>query len=92
MDQARVRKHVLVSGRVQGVFFRSATQEEALRLGVSGWVRNLSDGRVEAVFEGSGAAVAAALDWARHGPDHAVVESLDVTDEAPEGLSGFSIR
>lgn len=86
------RVRVLVEGRVQGVWFRDATREEALRLGVAGWVRNLPDGRVEAVFEGPPAAVAALLGWTHHGPEHAVVTHLDVREEPPAGERGFRIR
>lgn len=83
---------MLVDGRVQGVFFRAATQETANRIGVSGWVRNLPDGRVEAVFEGEAAAVASAVAWTRVGPDRAVVTSVDEYAEEPEGLAGFRVR
>lgn len=91
MDE-RVRIHVRVAGRVQRVYFRESTRREAVRLGVDGWVRNLSDGSVEAVFEGAPQAVASAVEWARHGPDRALVTSLEETAEQPEGLSGFTIR
>lgn len=87
------RAHVYISGRVQGVFFRMATAEEARRLGLSGWVRNLLDGRVEAVFEGEESAVARMLQWCHNGPPHARVDSvLDVGGESPEGLTGFDVR
>jgi len=86
------RVRVLVEGRVQGVWFRDATHEEALRLGVAGWVRNLPDGRVEAVFEGPPAAVAALLGWTRGGPEHAVVTHLEICEEPPAGERGFRIR
>ena len=89
MAQQRVR--VIVDGRVQGVFFRDATRREALDLGVSGWVRNLSDGRVEAVFEGEPQTVARAVSWTRVGPERALVTSLEEFAEQPEGLSGFEI-
>lgn len=83
------RAHVWVAGRVQGVYFRASARAEAERLGLSGWVRNLPDGRVEAVFEGAPDAVAAAIAWCRVGPPSASVASIDVLPEAPEGLSGF---
>ncbi len=86
-----VRAHVLVAGRVQGVWFRAATRETARRLGVSGWVRNLADGRVEAVFEGSLPAVEAAVAWCGEGPERATVTDVRVVWEQPEGLSGFEI-
>jgi acylphosphatase len=85
------RRHVWVTGVVQGVFFRSSTVEKARELGVAGWVRNLSDGRVEAVFEGDPESVEAAVSWCRGGPAHAVVERVDVEEEPPEGLCRFRV-
>jgi acylphosphatase len=90
MNEARSR--VVVEGRVQGVYFRESTRRTAESLGVAGWVRNLPDGGVEAVFEGAAEKVAQAVVWARSGPPAAVVTSLVETAEEPEGLSGFSIR
>lgn len=88
-----VRRHVIVSGRVQGVFFRDSTQREARRLGVAGWVRNLGDGTVEAVFEGDAGAVDAMLDFCRRGPERARVDEVAVDAGQPqEGLQGFDIR
>jgi acylphosphatase len=92
MPEAPVRARVLVSGRVQGVWYRATTQGVANDLGLAGWVRNLPDGRVEAVFEGPRAAVERAIEWAGEGPDHAVVDELDVAWEAPAGGSGFTVR
>ncbi len=87
------RAHVYISGRVQGVFFRMSAAEEARRLGLSGWVRNRMDGRVEAVFEGEAQAVERMLQWCRQGPPHAHVDTvLDVSGEKPEGLAGFEVR
>jgi acylphosphatase len=83
---------IIVDGRVQGVFFRDATRRTASALGVAGWVRNLPDGRVEAVFEGDAMAVESALAWTRRGPEHALVTSLDIAEETPEGLVGFEVR
>jgi acylphosphatase len=77
---------------VQGVFFRDATRREAERRGVAGWVRNCSDGTVEAVFEGPPDAVGALVDYVRAGPGHASVSDVDVEPEDPEGLSGFDVR
>jgi acylphosphatase len=91
-DGATVRRRVLVHGRVQGVFFRGATQRRARALGVAGWVRNRADGSVEAVFEGARDAVEAALAFCREGPPGARVERVDVSEEAPEGLGGFDVR
>ena len=88
----KVRAHVFVSGRVQGVSFRYATYHEAGRHAVSGWVRNLADGRVEAVFEGDEDAVQRLVAWCRRGPSGAFVEHLGVRWEEPTGeFEGFSI-
>jgi acylphosphatase len=86
------RMRIIVDGRVQGVFFRNATRRTANALGVVGWVRNLPDGRVEAVFEGDAMAVESAIAWARHGPEHALVTSLQIAEETPEGLVGFEVH
>jgi acylphosphatase len=87
-----VRYRVLISGQVQGVNFRAACQRMAWQRGVMGWVRNLDDGRVEAVFEGRAEDVRHLLDWARHGPRLAVVTGVAVQAEPPEALGGFMIR
>jgi acylphosphatase len=84
--------HVIVHGLVQGVCFRAATRREAARHGVAGWVRNRDDGAVEAVFEGAPDAVERMVDFARRGPEHAVVERLERTEEPPEDLGRFEIR
>ncbi len=86
------RAHVFVSGHVQGVFFRDATREQAEALGLSGWVRNTEDGRVEAVFEGESEAVRQMIDWCESGPSSADVEDVSVENEQPEGISGFEVR
>jgi len=86
------RTRVVVDGRVQGVWFRESTRREASRLGLAGWVRNLPGGRVEAVFEGAGGAVDAAVEWTRRGPERALVTSFDVFAEQPEGLASFEIQ
>ncbi len=91
-EEQRVRRHVIVSGRVQGVFFRDSSQREARRLGVDGWVRNVDDGTVEAVFEGAPSAVEAMLAFCRRGPERARVDRVDVDDQPFEGLAGFEIR
>jgi acylphosphatase len=83
---------VIVHGRVQGVFFRDSTRREAARRGVAGWARNTPEGTVEAVFEGDEEAVAAMVEFVRRGPGHAEVARLEVADEPPENLEGFSIR
>jgi len=89
---ADVRRHVWIDGVVQGVFFRVSTIKTAQRIGVTGWVRNLPDGRVEAVFEGDPEAVATAIRWCGVGPEHAVVESVDSISEEPEGLASFAMK
>lgn len=85
------RKRVIVSGLVQGVFFRDSARRVAAVQGVAGWVRNLPDGRVEAVFEGEPEAVERMVAWARRGPSRAVVDKIEVYDEPPEQLTGFWI-
>jgi acylphosphatase len=72
------RVHIKVHGRVQGVFFRAYTQEEATRLGLKGWVRNTHDGCVEAVAEGDRKALESFVSWCHHGPSAAKVSSVDV--------------
>jgi acylphosphatase len=89
-DRRRVR--VRVRGLVQGVFFREGTRHAAEQAGVAGWVRNLPDGSVEAVLEGPPAAVERVLGFLRSGPPDAVVSDVEVSEEAPEGPSGFSVR
>jgi acylphosphatase len=86
--------HVWVEGRVQGVFFRDSTRREALRLGLVGWVRNLRDGRVEAVFVGDEEQCRKALGFVSHGPPHAVVTRLEHQWEQPpsDPPDGFEIR
>ncbi|HEX4789380.1 MAG TPA: acylphosphatase [Actinospica sp.] len=87
-----IRVRVIVSGTVQGVYFRDTCRRRAVENHVSGWVRNLADGRVEAVFEGTPAAVGEMVEWARVGPPRASVTDVDVREETPEGIEGFSIR
>jgi acylphosphatase len=87
-----VRKRVLVSGEVQGVFFRDQCRRLAGQQGVAGWVRNLPDGRVEAIFEGDPDSVERLVHWARQGPSRARVTAVDVRDEPVEGLASFQIR
>lgn len=86
------RRHVIVHGRVQGVFFRDSTRKEARSRGVAGWVRNRPDGTVEAHFEGPPDDVAAMVRWCSEGPRHADVDGVDVRDVAPESAPGFAIR
>ncbi len=86
-----MRVHVFITGRVQGVGYRYHTQRLANQLGLGGWVRNLPDGRVEAVFEGGKEAVDRIIAWCHQGPPTAVVEQVVATPEAPEGTTGFQI-
>ena len=89
---SRKRVHVYVTGRVQGVYYRATTRDEATERGVDGWVRNLDDGRVEAVFEGDPDAVEEMVDFCYEGTEMANVSTVDVTEEEPEGLDGFEVR
>ncbi len=90
--EAKTRAHAIISGRVQGVFFRMETQRAADRCGVCGWVRNLKDGTVEAVFEGDQDRVDAILDWCRQGPPHANVADVNVSwNDYTGGFKGFDI-
>lgn len=88
-----VRARIIVDGRVQGVFFRYATAEEAKKVGVTGWVRNKRDGTVEAVFEGEEKSVQQMVDWCHKGPPYAVVRSVDLDwDEYKGEFADFSVR
>ena len=85
--------HVIISGRVQGVFFRAETQKAAIRLDLRGWVRNLPDGTVEALFEGPRERVDQILEWCWKGSPHSKVTDVKVTYRACEqGFSNFSVR
>lgn len=88
----RTRAHLFVSGRVQGVYYRATTREMAREMGVDGWVRNLDDGRVEAVFEGPRDAVESMVEWCHEGSPDADVEDVEVEYEDPKDLDGFEIR
>jgi acylphosphatase len=89
----REQARVYVSGKVQGVFFRDATREKAEQLGLAGWVRNLPDGRVEALFDGPSETVREMVRWCEEGPSHAEVEDVDAEFEASGGdLEGFVVR
>jgi acylphosphatase len=83
---------VVVSGRVQGVWFRETMRRLAERHGVAGWVRNAPDGTVEAVLEGSSETVRRIVDWCRIGPPDARVDDVVVAEEPPQGLGGFDVR
>jgi len=89
----KIRAHIFVSGKVQAVFFRSSTRDKALELGIAGWVRNLDDGRVEAVFEGKQENVEKMVEWCRRGPQYAQVENVEVVpEEYKEEFKGFAVR
>ncbi|MEW6095964.1 MAG: acylphosphatase [bacterium] len=79
------RAHVYISGYVQGVFFRAYTRDEALKLGITGWVRNLADGRVEAVFEGDQLQVEKIISWCHKGPPPARVRNVELNYETYTG-------
>ena len=87
-----IRRRVIVSGRVQGVFFRDTCRRQADAAGVAGWVANRSDGRVEAVFEGNPRAVQQLVAWCGTGPPRAQVDDVEVVDEEPQSLTGFAVR
>ncbi len=87
------RVRVFITGNVQGVFFRMETQKQASDLGLKGWVRNLYDRRVEAVFEGNNDAVGMMIDWCKKGPRLAHVEHIEIVEEDPsDSFEGFEIR
>ncbi len=89
----KTRAHVFISGMVQGVFFRSATREKAKEFGLKGWVRNLGDGRVEAIFEGERDAVEQILEWCKVGPPYARVKNVDAKWAEYTGeFSFFEVR
>lgn len=87
-----IRRRVTVTGDVQGVFFRDSCRREAMARGVTGWVRNRSDGAVEAVLEGEPEAVEQVLSWMRTGPSSATVDGVEAEAEDPAGERGFTIR
>lgn len=86
------RVRVFISGKVQGVFFRASTKEQAEKLDLSGWVQNLPDGKVEAVFEGKQDSVDKMVSWCRQGPPAGRVDKVEVEEEESQNLSGFKIR
>ena len=92
MSTERVARRVVVSGRVQGVFFRDSCREEAQSAGVDGWVRNTAEGAVEAWFEGPATAVERMVEWCRSGPRRADVDGVKAHEEDPTGQEGFRIR
>ena len=90
---ATTRVRVQIEGLVQGVYFRAHTEEEAIRLGLAGWVRNRADGSVEAVFEGEETTVERMIAWCHRGAPRSLVRRVTVQSEAPQGeTTGFTIR
>lgn len=90
---ATARAHIFISGRVQGVFFRAYTRDKALELGLKGWVRNMRDGRVEAVLEGEKKKVEEMLKWCHEGSPYATVKYVEVHWEEPAGdMRSFEVR
>lgn len=89
----KVRARAIFRGRVQGVFFRANTERKARELGLVGWVRNLADGTVEAVFEGNKEGVSEAIEWCRENQPYAKVSSVDVAWDDPTGQhTSFEVR
>ncbi|WP_137820222.1 acylphosphatase [Pseudomonas sp. 2FG] len=89
---ARICLHGYVSGRVQGVGYRQHTEEQAERLELDGWVRNLADGRVEVLLEGEEAAVRELAAWLERGPKQAQVDAVELQEQALQGIAGFIVR
>jgi acylphosphatase len=87
-----IRRRLVVRGRVQGVFFRDSTRQQARAAGVAGWVCNLQDGGVEVVLEGPAEAVQRVARFCQHGPSGADVDAVESRQEPPEGLRGFEVR
>jgi len=85
--------HVIISGRVQGVWFRASTKQKAEQLGITGWVRNTAEGNVEAIFEGEEDLVKKMIDWCHRGPPSAQVRHVNVKNQpSTNGFEGFSVR
>lgn len=83
--------HLMISGKVQGVFYRASAKEKALELALSGWIKNTTDGSVEATVSGADEAVEAFVAWCRQGPPRAEVQHVSVTPKPDSGLSGFEV-
>lgn len=88
---ARIRRHVVVHGQVQGVYFRDSVRRLGRELGVSGWIRNRPDGAVEAALEGAPDAVERIIEWSHQGPLGARVDQVEVYEEQPSGETGFRV-
>ncbi|MDH4585079.1 acylphosphatase [Pseudomonas sp. BN415] len=89
---ARICLHGYVSGKVQGVYYRQSTQEQADRLELDGWVRNLADGRVEVLVEGEDGAVRELAAWLEEGPAEAEVTGVELQEQPLQGITGFIVR
>ncbi len=92
MSMARICLHGYVSGKVQGVSYRQSTQDQADRLDLDGWVRNLADGRVEVLFEGEELAVRELAAWLEQGPRGAKVTAVELEEQPLQGIAGFIVR
>jgi len=89
---SKVRAHVIISGRVQGVYYRAKAREQAIAMELTGWIKNTPDGKVEGIFEGEQEDVIKMIDWCRQGPPRASVSDLEIEWEEPRGdFSGFII-
>jgi acylphosphatase len=91
MNESVIRRRAVVRGRVQGVFFRDSTREQAEAAGVAGSARNRDDGAVEVVLEGPPAAVERVLAFSHEGPGQARVDSVEISEEQPQGLTSFEV-
>jgi len=91
-DEEPVTRHLLIHGKVQGVWYRASAQNEALKLGLQGWVRNRGGGEVEALVSGPAEAVEAFIDWAREGPTAARVDRIEIAAADPPEPGPFSLR
>lgn len=91
-ESDRIRAHVFVTGKVQGVYYRATTRDTAREHDVDGWVKNLDDGRVEAVFEGPEERVKSIVEWCHEGSPAAEVEDVEAEYGEPQGEDGFEIR
>jgi acylphosphatase len=89
---ARICLHGYVSGKVQGVYYRQSTQEQADRLELDGWVRNVADGRVEVLVEGEEGAVRELAAWLEEGPADAEVTAVELQEQPLQGITGFIVR
>ncbi len=91
--EEKIRAHIIVSGRVQGVYFREQMRKGAKKLNVSGWVKNLEDGRVEAIFEGEKGKVEKIIDWVKQGPAFAKVKDIELEWQEYRGeFKNFKVR